>query len=283
MHDPILAVQQGYSLLRRSEKKVADFVLSEPLVCLNSSIADLARKVEVSEPTVIRFCKAIGCSGYQDFRLKLAQRVGNQDSSTLSFAEFTMCPDDSLEDLGRKVFDGSIREILQVKDALDFQAIERAIHTIASAKRLEFFGFGASGIVAQDAQHKFMRLNPLSFASSDPHMQLIATSTMTPDDVVIAISHSGRTKELIHTVQQATSNGAVVIGVCPGNTTLADSCTVPLSINAKENTALFTPLSSRLAHLVVIDVLATGVAALIESDVSEQLLKIKQSLNACRV
>ncbi|AMO54366.1 transcriptional regulator [Endozoicomonas montiporae] len=283
MNDPIIAVQQGYSSLRRSEKKVADFVLTHPHDSLNSSIADLAKKAEVSEPTVIRFCKAIGCSGYQDFRLKLAKTMGSIDTATPQFAEFSLNPGDSLEDLSRKVFDSSIREILQVKQALDFRLIETATRVIARARRVEFFGFGASGIVAQDAQHKFMRLKPLTFASSDPHLQLISASTMTEADVVIAISHSGRSRELIESVKQAKKRGATIIGVCSDHTPLAEYCHIPLSIEAREDTALFTPLSSRIAHLVVIDVLATAVAVLKQPDIAEQLRKIKQSLSVGKV
>ncbi|MET4692363.1 MurR/RpiR family transcriptional regulator [Endozoicomonas lisbonensis] len=282
MNDPIIAVQQGYSSLRRSEKKVADFVLKCPHESLNCSIADLAKKTQVSEPTVIRFCKAIGCAGYQDFRLKLAKTVGSSDTSTPQFAEFSLNPDDSMEDLSRKVFDSSIREILQVKHALNTGLIDTATQAIARARRVEFFGFGASGMVAQDAQHKFMRLKPLTFASSDPHLQLISASTMTEADVVIAISQSGRSRELLQSVKQARTKGATIIGVCSVNTPLAEYCHIPLSIEARENTALFTPLSSRIAHLIVIDVLATGVAVLKQPEVSEQLRNIKQSLSASK-
>lgn len=282
MTDPIHAVQQGYSSLRRSEKKVADFVLKHPRNCLHSSIADLARKVEVSEPTVIRFCKAIGYSGYQDFRLKLAQTLGCNDASALQFAEFSLTPGDSIEDLSRKVFDGSVREILRVREALDFRLIEAATTAIAGARRVEFFGFGASGAIAQDAQHKFMRLKPLTFATSDPHMQLISGATMNSEDVVIAISHSGRSKELIQSVREARKNGATVVGVCAENTPLAECCCLPLAIQTKEDTELFTPLSSRIAHLVIIDVLATAVAVFMGPEVSGQLLRIKQSLRTSR-
>ena len=283
MTDPIHAVQQGYSSLRRSEKKVADFVLKHPQDCLHSSIADLARKVEVSEPTVIRFCKAIGCSGYQDFRLKLARTLGSNDTPAPQFAEFSLNPSDSVEALSRKVFDGSIREILRVREALDFRLIEAATTAIARARRVEFFGFGASGAVARDAQHKFMRLKPLTFATSDPHMQLISAATMNSEDVVVAISHSGRSKELIQSVKEARKNGATIIGVCAENTPLANCCCLPLAIQAREDTELFTPLSSRIAHLVVIDVLATAVAVFIKPEVSGQLRKIKQSLRTSRI
>lgn len=282
MNDPIHAIKQGYSSLRPSEKKVANFVLQAPHTCINTSIAELAKQTEVSEPTVIRFCKAIGCNGYQEFKLKLAQFIGNSHSGNTHFAAFTLSRNDSLDDITRKVFDSSVREILRVKESLNSEMLKAAIQAIANARRLEFFGFGASGVVAQDAQHKFMRLKSLTFTNSDPHMQLISASTMTGNDVVIAISQSGRSRELLRSIKQARESGAKIIGICADNTPLAEHCHFPLSVDAQENNALFTPLSSRIAHLVVVDVLATGVAVLKEPELSARLKKIKLGLRSSK-
>ena len=283
MNDPLHAIQTHFDDLRPSEQKVASFVLKNPQNCINSSIADLARQVNVSEPTIIRFCKAIGCLGYQEFKLKLAHGIGSDNADNSRFAEFKLDNKDSLADVSNKVFDASIREILRVKKSINHSILEKAIKSIVSARRVEFFGFGASGTVAQDAQHKFMRLKTLTFASSDPHMQLISTSTMTSQDVVIAISQSGRSRELIQSVKQARKSKAKVIGICADHTPLAEQCDYPLSIESKEDTTVFTPLSSRIAHLAVIDLLATGVAIHRGPELNKHLRKIKKSLKASRV
>lgn len=283
MNDPLHAIQACYGDLRRSEQKVADFVLKAPQTCINLSIADLARQVDVSEPTIIRFCKAIGCLGYQEFKLKLAQNIGSDNADNSRFVEFKLDNSDSLTDITNKVFDASIREILRVKESINRSLLEKAIRTIALARRVEFFGFGASGVVAQDAQHKFMRLKTLTFANSDPHMQLISASTMTRQDVVVAISQSGRSRELIQSVKQARKSKATIIGICADHTPLAEQCDYPLSIESKEDTTLFTPLSSRIAHLAVIDLLATGVAIHKGPELNKHLINIKKSLKASRV
>ena len=277
--DPIKAVKQGYSLLRRSEKKVADFVLKYPAKCTGYSIAELAGQAAVSEPTVVRFCRAIGCTGYQEFKLKLAKSLGSDSQ----FAELKLDLNDTTDDITKKVFNGTVRELLNVRDFLSTEILNEAIESLTQASRIEFYGFGASGAVAEDARHKFIRLQPSTIACTDPHIQLISVSTMGQSDVVVAISQSGRSKELIQSVRIARKQGATVIGICPDNTPLSKLCSIPMAIAAEENTELFTPLTSRIAHLVVIDVLATGVAMKKEPGLSSQLKNIKKGLSKSRV
>lgn len=277
--DPLVALKQGYASLRRSEKKVADFILKSPSTSLEYSIAELAKKADVSEPTVVRFCRAIGCNGYQEFKLKLAQSLG----SGSRFAELKLSQQDTTHDIARKVFNGTVRELINVRDLLNPDELEAAIDKLAAAERIEFYGFGASGAVSEDARHKFIRLQPSSIAITDPHIQLISASTMNEKSVVVAISQSGRSKELLQSVRVAVKQNACVIGICPKDTPLANLCTQPMAIAAEENTELFTPLTSRIAHLVVIDVLATGVAMKKEPGLSQQLKTIKKRLRNSRV
>ena len=277
--DLIHAVRQCYDSLRRSEKKVADLVLDAPSTCIKSSIAELARLASVSEPTVVRFCRATGCSGYQEFKLKLAQSLGNDTQ----FAAIKLEKNDSISQISQKVFSGTIRELLNVRDQVNEENLQRAVTALAKAKRIEFFGFGASGAVARDARHKFIRLQASTTACADPHIQLISASTMTDQDVVVAISQTGKSRELIHSVKLARKQNATVIGICPDNTPLAKYSSLPLAIAAEENTELFTPLTSRIVHLVVIDVLATGVALKKEPDLSPQLKNIKKGLRSLRI
>ena len=277
--DLIQAVRQGYESLRRSEKKVADLVLDNPSQCINSSIGELARLATVSEPTVVRFCRAIGCAGYQEFKLRLAQSLGNDTR----FAAIKLERNDSIRNISSKVFDGTVRELLNVRDQLNMENLQSAIEALTRARRVEFFGFGASGAVARDACHKFIRLQSSTTACADPQIQLISASTMTEEDVVVAISQTGKSRELIHSVKLARRQNATVIGICPDNTPLAKYSSLPLAIAAEENTGLFTPLTSRIVHLVVIDVMATGVAMQKEPDLSLQLNNIKRGLKSLHV
>jgi len=156
--------------LRKSELKVASKVLQEPAAVLHSSMAALAQRSEVSEPTVLRFCRALGCTGFLDFKLSLAQSL----AAGASFAQFAVSPDDSVADFSRKIFDTTLHSLMELRKQLNSQALERAIALCAKAPRIEFYGFGASGVVAADAQHKFFRLLLSAAAYSDPHMQAMS-------------------------------------------------------------------------------------------------------------
>src|SRR5690606_232804 len=129
-----------------------------------------------------------------------------------------------------------------------------------SARRVEFYGFGASSPVAMDAQHKFFRLQISSAAYADPHIQAMSALSLDERDVVVAISQTGRTKALLEAMALAQQAGACVIGLAPGATPIAQACDIAIHIDIEEDTDNYTPLPSRIAHLAVIDVLAVGVA-----------------------
>jgi RpiR family carbohydrate utilization transcriptional regulator len=156
------------------------------------------------------------------------------------------------------------------------------VEALCSAKRVEFFGFGASAAVAFDAQHKFFRLQISTAAYADPHLQNMSATSMGPGDVVVAISQSGRTTTLINAIEEVKKRGAIVITISPSNTPIAFAGTIPICIDAKEDIEIYTPLSSRIAHLVVIDVLAIGVAKHKGGDLQEHLLDLQIGLESLR-
>ena len=262
-------IAQSRHLLRKSELKVADHVLLDPAAVMHSSMADLAHNVGISEPTIVRFCRAIGCSGFQDLKLKLAQSL----AAGASFGQFAIHEDDSVADYSLKIFDTTLHTLMDVREKLDPVALQRA----------EFYGFGASGAVAADAQHKFFRLLLTAAAYSDPHMQAMSAVTLKPTDVAICISQSGRSKDLLITANLVRESGATLITLCPSQTPLAELATVNLAIDVHEDTEIYTPLTSRIAHLVVIDVLAMGVAMARGPSLVNHLKSVKRSLRSLRL
>ena len=274
----IRRVQTQMPDLRKSERKVAAFILQNPTAMLPMRISDLAQASTVSEPTVIRFCRALGFDGFQSFKLQLAQFLG----SSGNYVQFSVSDNDSMADVNRKVFDATIGSLLNVRDEMDPLALEKAIAALSSAKRVEFYGFGASGSVAIDAQHKFFRLQVSAAAYTDPHIQHMSAISLKQDDVVVAISQSGRTKALIQSVNLAREAGALVIGLVPRGTPLAALCDLPIHINVDEDEQVYTPVSSRIAHLVVIDVLAMGVARYRSDLLKDHLKRLNRSLRTLR-
>ena len=264
--------------LRKSEAKVATYVLAHANDVIKMRIVDLAAQSEVSEPTVIRFCRALGFDGFQSFKLQLAQQLGLGSVYT----QFAVDDNDTVADLGNKVFDTTIGSLLTVRDELNPEVLEQAINTISNARRVEFYGFGASGSVAADAQHKFFRLQLSTAAYTDPHIQHMSAISLSTEDVVVAISQSGETQALLQSVTLAREAGAKVIGVAPQNTSLSHQCSIPIYVNMEEDLQSFTPVSSRIAHLVVIDVLATGVARHRKPLLKEHLKRLERSQRALR-
>ena len=273
------AIQQTHEQLRKSERKVADCVLEHRAKVVQMRIVDLAAAAGVSEPTVVRFCRAIGFDGFQGFKLTLAQFV----ASNTSYEQFRLDSRDSVEEFKEKIFDSTMGNLMRVKSDLDAANLEKAIVALAQTRRVDCYGFGASAPICSDAQHKFFRLNMSAAAYSDPHLQTMAAVTLQPGDVVIAISQTGRTKDLLHTTQLAMDAGATVIALCPSNTPLAQQVQIPLYIDLDEDKELNTLMSSRITQMVVIDVLAVGVTMQLGEEAKAHLKTIKRSLKSLRI
>jgi len=194
-----------------------------------------------------------------------------------------MGPDDSAAAYKQKVFDSVINSLITARNQLDNMAIERSVEALASARKIEFYGFVASGAVAIDAQNKFFHFAVPCVAYTDLHMQLMSAAALGPQDVVVAISHTGRTKELIESVKVARQSGATVIGITAGDSPLARLCSPVIAVEVPENTDLYMPTISRIAHLLVIDVLAVGVALRGGIDAANRLQKMKTVLQGRRL
>jgi RpiR family carbohydrate utilization transcriptional regulator len=265
--------------MRKSERKVADYVLANLNDVINMRIVDLAAQADVSEPTVVRFCRAVGCEGFQDFKLALAQQL----ASSPSFGKVAVTDTDSVADFSHKIFDSTIDTLLKVRDSLNPANIRKAIAALTNANRVEFYGHGASAAVAADAQHRFFRLQLAAAAYSDTHIQKMSALSLQKGDVVVAISQSGRTRSLLETIELVKDMDAIVIGMAPSGTPIAEAATIPICIDVDEEFEIYTPLSSRIAHLVVIDVLAVGVAQRKGPRLQGHLYRLRAGMQSLRV
>ena len=244
--------------LSKSERKVAQAVLRNPQLAIAENITALARNAHVSEPTVVRFCRAIGYHGWREFKLRLAQglALALDDAAAAASPE----KDDLAADLINKICGRSINILLDLRNNLHAPAIQQALTILAAARKIEFYGQGSSGIIAADAQHKFFRSGVPTVAYSDPHVHSIAAALLGKGDVVVAISQRGSSVALLRSVQLARQGGADVIVLAPSGTPLAALATVLIAVDLGFDVDPFTPISARLAHLVVIDILAVGLA-----------------------
>ena len=244
--------------LRPSEQKVAQRVLADPGQVSGLKLDDLVEELGTSAPTVLRFCHALGLSGYQQLRLELARCAAEEE-----FAHYGRAPvnaTDSVEQIRDKIFDAALRVLQEVRQEVQPDAIERAIDLIESASRVDLFAFGGSVPIAMDAQHKLFRLQIVSALYSDPHLQSMAACSLQPGDLVFAFSNSGTTEALIRSARLVRDAGLPVLAITPPGTPLAELATVALCVDPDESGLLFMPLSVRLAWLALVDVLILGVA-----------------------
>ena len=249
-------IRRARSELSPAELRVADLVLAQPRSVLNDPIAEIARAAGVSQPTVIRFCRSLGCEGLSDFKLRLASGL----TGTVPVTHTQVNTNDSMLELGAKVLGNTASAILQVRSHLNRDTIDRAIDLLLAAHRIEFFALGHYGVVAQDAQFKFLRFGMPCGAYTDPRLQLLAADVLREGDVAVVISSGGRLPELISVVEKAQERGAKVIAITASQSPLAKKADLTLIVDHIEDIATHLPMVSRILHLLVIDILAVGVA-----------------------
>jgi RpiR family carbohydrate utilization transcriptional regulator len=264
--------------LRASEQKVAELILEDPVRAMDFNMAGLSDAAGVSEPTVMRFCSAIGFDGFRSFKVALVQAVALGLPLTISAIHLN----DTSSDLAEKVFSHSISSLDRARRHLDTSAIEEAIELMAGASELIFVGAGASGIVALDAQQKFPLFGIPCQAPQDYHQQFIAASMSTPRTVTIVISNTGRTRTMISVAKAAKDAGGQVIAITGDAGLLSELADIEIRVSTFEDTDFYTPSVSRLAGLVVIDILATGVALRSGTEALHRVRVMKQNLAQMR-
>jgi RpiR family carbohydrate utilization transcriptional regulator len=282
-------IKGSITSLAPAEQRVAKLVLDDPRAFATLPITVLATRSHVSKPTVVRFCRSMGYDGLSDFKLKLAGSV----IEGVPNIHRSVDADDKTGDVLVKVIDNTVAAFLRYRNKASTLAIEKAtdalMNTYRLGKRIEFFGAGNSGIVAQDAQHKFFRLGITSIAYSDGHMQVMSASLLGPGDCVMVISNSGRTRDLIDAAGIARRNGATIIVITVTGSPLANIARsanedgyIHLAADHPEGYDQYSPMVSRLLHLMVIDIVATCVALRIGDKLQPLLKEMKGNLSSKR-
>ncbi len=249
-------VQHLQHELSPAEQRVATLVLEHPRKVLSEPIAEIAKLADVSQPTVIRFCRSLGFSGLADFKLKFAGSL----TGTIPVRHSQVRMTDSTHDLSAKVIDNTVSAILKFRDQLDVNSIDRAIEILRKAKRVEFYAMGNSRVVALDGQHKFFRFRIPTSSYGDSHLFSLAAELLGPGDVVIAISTTGQLPELLSAVETARAAGADVIAITSSKSALARKASICLAVDHSEDSTTFLSMISRILQLLLIDIMAVGVS-----------------------
>jgi RpiR family carbohydrate utilization transcriptional regulator len=265
--------------LSRQEAAVASVILSDPQGTLQSPVAVVATKAGVSQPTVIRLCRSVGCDGFADFKLKLAQSL----VPGVPFVSAAVETTDGTATFVAKIFDATSRALHEARTGLDITAIERAIGLLAYARRIVIFGVGGSAPIAQDAAHKFSRFAMPVQALVDPVQTRIILTGMTPGDVFVAISNTGRTKSVLEMAEIAADNAVSVVAITAPASPLAALAAAAIGVASAEDIEVFTPMASRIVQLTVVDVLTTGIALRLGPSAHDLLARVKTGLKTTRL
>ena len=280
-------IRASIPALPPAEQRVAKLVLLDPRSFTSLPVSELADRAHVSKPTVVRFCRSVGYDGLADFKRKLAGSV----NEGVPFVHRSVDEDDKTGDIVVKVIDNAVSALLKYRNDAASHAFERAIGALTEAgrsgRRIEFYGVGNSGIVAQDAQHKFFRLGVHSTAVSDGHVQVMSATMLAPGDCVVIISNSGQSRDLLDAAEIARKKGATLIIITASGSPLAQLAQtgnqVLLAVDHPEDFDRYSPMVSRLLHLVVIDILTTAVALRLPGETLRPMLQeIKKNLRTRR-
>ena len=257
-----------------AERRVAQWVLNHPKQAANATLAQVAKLSGTSEPTVIRFCRRVGLDGFRELAIRLTEAL----SQPISYVHRAVDEDDATSDAVIKVMDTSIQTLINLRSQISLMPIDAAANVMSNARQIAFAGLGASGHVARDACHKFFRLGiPCSTLSDTPEILQFA-SIAQAGDVLVLISHTGRWPELTRAARLAIEGGAEVIALTDPASSLAEAASVVFPCHALEDTSVYTPMSSRLAQLALLDALHVALALRLGDTAVTKLRSSKNAL-----
>ena len=253
----LMKIQELRGNLSRAECKVVDYITKNPQKVITLSVAGLAEASGISDATVVRTCRKIGMSGYQDLKVTLAQDI----VSPLQSIHEQVCADDDAPSVVAKVFGSTLNALTYTHETLNAQAVEMAAEAIMNAQRVSVLALGNSHAIALDLQHKLMRLGILANCYTDSHMMTIAAANMQEGDLVFAISHSGSSRDVVDAARLAKGRGAKIISLTNiGRSPLSKTADICLYTAAKETMYRIVALSSRIVQMAIIDCIYTLIA-----------------------
>lgn len=282
MYGSLIRIKEIIDNLNPSEKKIAEYILKSPNEISDLSIKDLADKSSSSQSAVVRLCKILGYKGYKEFRITIAKDTAKTNKDENMYNDIN--PQDNIDTIITNISYNNKKSIDNTVEVLSKEALKEAVRVISKADKIDFYGVGASYIIALDAFQKFTRINKNVRATSDTHLQIEFASNLKMGDVAVAISYSGETKDTFESIEVAKDAGATTISITKfGNNSISNLCDINLFVLSPEITFRSGAMSSRIAQLNVIDILFTSVAGCMFDDVKEFLENTRMSTRIKRI
>ncbi|MBU8909013.1 MurR/RpiR family transcriptional regulator [Desertibacillus haloalkaliphilus] len=273
-------IKGTYPQFSDKEKKIADYILENPNNIIHLTISQMADDLGVAEATIFRFCKRIGFKGYQAMKIALASEVVNQ----MQDIHETIHEGDDEKTVAEKVFKSNIKTLEETLQVIESEPFKTAVDALLQARRIEFYGSGGSGIIALDAHHKFIRTGIPTAAYMDSHFQLMSASQLTDEDVVVLLSHSGTSRDILQALEVAKEHSVRTIGITTlAKSPLSEGVDIPLYTVSEETEFRSEALASRLAQLSIIDALFVNVSIGRKDVMKTSLQNMREAISLKRI
>lgn len=268
------------STFSEKEKRIADFMLSEPDKVIHGTINQVAAEIDLADSTVFRFCKRLGYNGFQDLKIALASEKSNELNEIHEKIEKT----DDEKTVLEKIFQSNIQTLTDTLEVTDEESFSLAVEKIIVSNKIEFFGFGGSNAVAMDAYHKFIRAGlPVNY-QVDAHLQLMASSQLKKGDIAILISHTGHTREILELLEILKENDVYTIGITSfAESPLNQGADLSLNTLSEETDFRSEALASRIAQLTILDALYVSLMMRLGDKATQSLDTIRQAIARKRI
>lgn len=275
-------IQSIYDHLSEKEKIVADYILNDTENFVHKTISEVAEELNVASATVFRLSTKLGFKGHQAMKIALASELSSPALDVFQAVQ----PDDSAYDIAQKVFASNVKTLEDTLRLLEGEEsdFEKAIDALLRARKIDFYGNGGSGAIALDAHHKFLRTGLVSSCYTDGHLQMMSAIHLTKEDVVVCISHSGRSRDVLEAADVAKAAGATIIGITRfAQSPLSEMSDICLHTLAVETEHRSEALSSRLAQLSIIDALFVNVSIRLDEQMDSALKKLRSEIHVKRL
>lgn len=262
------------------EKQIATYILRNPQLIIHTTINQVADDLGIAEATVFRFCRRLGFKGYQALKIALAAEV----VAPIEDIHEEISEDDSAIEITEKVFQSNIQAIERSKEIQNGEIIDQVVEQLVKANGVYFYGNGGSGIVAQDAQHKFLRLGVNAHAYCDTHLQLMATSQLTENNIAFFISHTGANIDILDVVELARERGVFTVAITNfAKSPLSEAVDLSLYTVSEETEYRTEALASRIAELSIIDALYVNYHIKTSADSTAAVNRMRQAISKKRL
>ncbi len=262
-------------VLPPAERSVAQIVAADYQAATRMTIAELAARAEVSQPTVTRFCRSVGCASFSEFKISLATTL----TVAAAYLKSERAFDDDTGKLAQRIMTRAANAVRECLDQIDPTVVDKAITALAESRRIDLYGQGGgSAAMIEDAKLRLFRLGLPVSAYADGHQQRMSAATLQQGDGVLAISNSGRSKSVVDAVEIARSFGAATVAITRPGTPLAKAADIVIAMTIAEGEDVLLPTPSRYAHLAVIDTLAAGIAIRLGAKAREALRRVRYTV-----